>query len=144
MVQHKLVIAGATGVIGRRLVERMAREGPVIGLARRPLRSGPAGVQYHAIDLTDAAVCRADLSMVAGVTHTLYAARHDHDSRGGERVDENTAMLSNLVEAVEAGGQALQHVHVVWGTNFYCSNLGLFKTLASVNDSRILAGNFKA
>jgi len=142
MVQHKVLIAGATGIIGRRLVERMARGGPVVGLARRPPEAVPDGVQYYAVDLTDTAACRANLSAFADVTHILYAARHDHDSRGGERVEENTAMLRNLVEAVEAGGQALQHVHVVQGTKYYGSNLGAFKTPALEDDPRIPGENF--
>lgn len=142
MVQHKLLIAGATGIIGRRLVERMAREGPVVGLARRPPESVSNGVQYHAIDLTDPDACRAKAPAFSGVTHILYAARHDHDSRGGEKVEENTAMLRHLVEAVEAAGQSLRHVHVVQGTKYYGSNLGPFKTPAAEDDPRIPGENF--
>lgn len=142
MVQHKLLIAGATGIIGRRLVERMTREGAVAGLSRRPPAAVSPGVQYHAVDLTDEAACRAEPEAFAGVTHILYAARHDHDSRGGERVEENAAMLRHLVEAVEANGRNLQHVHVVQGTKYYGSNLGPFKTPAVEDDPRIPGANF--
>lgn len=142
MAQHKVLIAGATGIVGRRLVERMAAEGPVVGIARRPPDPAPAGVAYAAIDLTDAAACRSALAKFDGITHILYAARHDHDSRAPEKVAENLAMLRHLVEAVEAGGHPLAHVHVVQGTKYYGSNLGPFRTPAREDDPRIPAPNF--
>jgi hypothetical protein len=51
-------------------------------------------------------------------------------------------MLSNVVEAVEAGDHDLQHVHIVQGTKYYGSNLGPFKTPAAEDDPRTGENNF--
>lgn len=144
MTRYKAVIAGATGMVGRRLAEHLAATGDweVIGLARRPPKTAPDGIRFLAVDLTDNVGSRETLTSLAGVTHILYSARYDHDPRRPEPVDTNTEMLHNVVEAVEAGNNALQHVHIVEGTKYYGSNLGPFKTPAREDDPRSLKGNF--
>ena len=142
MVQDRYLIAGATGIIGRRLTERMAQRGAVIGLARRPPEAASASVKYLPLDMIDAAACRRVLRGLDGVSHILYAARHDHDSKSPEKVSENLAMLRNLVEAAEAAGHKLRHVHVVQGTKYYGSNLGPFRTPARETDPRVPGANF--
>jgi nucleoside-diphosphate-sugar epimerase len=144
MTRHKALIAGATGMVGRRLAEYLAATGDweVVGLARRPPAEARQGIRYVAVDLTDPKACKDKIGAVPGVTHILYAARYDHDSRQPEPIDTNTQMLQNVVEAVEAGGDSLQHIHVVQGTKYYGSNLGPFKTPAREDDPRSLKGNF--
>jgi len=144
MTRNRAVIAGATGMVGRRLAAQLAGTGDweIIGLARRPPSDSQDNIRYVAVDLTDADACRAQLTPLSGVTHILYCARYDHDSRSPEPVDTNTAMLRNVVEAVEAGDHALTHIHIVEGTKYYGSNLGPFKTPAREDDPRSLKGNF--
>jgi len=144
MARYKAVIPGATGMVGRRLAEHLAATGDweVIGLARRPPAAAPDGIRHIAVDLTDAGACRDALSALKGVTHILYCARYDHDTRQPEPVDTNTAMLRHVVEAVETGDNALRHIHIVEGTKWYGSNLGPFKTPAREDDPRSLKGNF--
>ena len=147
MMRYKALIPGATGMVGRRLAEYLAATGDweVVGLARRPPPEARQGIRYIAVDLTDATACREKLSAIPGVTHILYAARYDHDSRQPEPVDTNTAMMRNVIEAIEstdAGKETLQHVHLVQGTKYYGSNLGPFKTPAREDDPRSLKGNF--
>jgi len=144
MTQNRALIAGATGMVGRRLAEYLATTGDwdIIGLARRPPAGGIANIRHVAVDLTDAAACRGALNAIPGITHIFYAARYDHDSRSPEPIDTNTQMLRNVVEAVETSDHALRHIHIVEGTKYYGSNLGPFTTPAREDDPRSLAGNF--
>ena len=119
---HALV-AGATGIVGRRIAERLHANGwTVTGLCRRP----DAGAPYEllAVDLTDAGQCRVRLSPLTSVTHIFYAARYDHPEGRAESVDVNAAMLVNLMDAIEPVAHELRHVHMVHGTKYYGHMLG--------------------
>jgi len=144
MARFKAIIPGATGVVGKRLTEYLAArpEWEVIGVARRLPADAARGVHYIAADLTDADSSRGALASVSGITHVLYAARFDHDTRQPEPVEQNTRMLRNVVETVLDGQNALQHVHLVQGTKYYGSQLGPFKTPAREDDPRVAHANF--
>jgi nucleoside-diphosphate-sugar epimerase len=142
MARNVALVAGATGMVGKRLATTLCEAGwRVIGLSRRP---PAAGVPYEAIavDLTDGAACRAALSGRADVTHIFYAGRYDHTTTAPEPIDTNVAMLRNLLDAVEPIAANLAHVHLVHGTKVYGSTLGPYKTPAKESDSRVLANNF--
>jgi nucleoside-diphosphate-sugar epimerase len=144
MSRYKALIPGATGVVGQRLAEYLAADTDweVVGIARRPPPGAAPGIGYLAADITDAEACRAALAPVSGVTHVLYAARHDFDTRQPEPVEANTQMLRNVLETVLAGDSALQHVHLVQGTKYYGSQLGPFKTPAREDDPRVPQESF--
>ncbi|MBI3515137.1 MAG: SDR family oxidoreductase [Proteobacteria bacterium] len=127
------IVAGASGVVGRRLVELLTGRGwRVIGLNR----SGRDGAV--AVDLESAGDCHATLTPVAaGVTHLFYAAQ----APGGD-VGRNAAMLRNLLDAVEPAAPGLAHVHLVHGTRYYGSHLGAFATPAREDDPRHPGTNF--
>ena len=113
---HKFAaVAGASGVIGRRIAAHLVQRGwEVIGLARRPV--GPA--QRHvAVDLTDAAESRSKLAPVRDVTHLFYAARYDHPEGVPESAAVNTAMLRNALDGLRGAG--ITHVNLVHGTKYY-------------------------
>ena len=123
MAAKTALVAGASGLIGRRLVEHLltADGWNVIGLARSPRES--AGMRWIAVDLSDTADCTRKLGALADVTHVFYAARYDHPEGVPESVEINTAMLVNLVAAVEPAGK-LDHVHAVHGSKYYGHQLG--------------------
>ena len=118
MNQHALV-AGATGIVGRRIAERLHSIGwSVTGLSRRlPARELP--YRMLAVDLTDLADCRAQLAPLKNVTHVFYAARYDHPEGVPESVDTNAAMLANLIDAIEPSTRRLRHVNLIHGTKYY-------------------------
>jgi len=117
------IIAGASGLIGRRIAERLLATGGwnVIGLARRPPATGD--LRWIAVDLADANDCKQKLGGLKQATHIFYAARYDHPENMPEPVDVNTAMLINLVNALEPVA-ALKHVHAVHGSKYYGHQLG--------------------
>jgi nucleoside-diphosphate-sugar epimerase len=55
-------------------------------------------------------------------TYLFYAARFDHPENAVEDVAVNTAMLENIVAALQPA-RALRHVHAVHGTKYYGHNL---------------------
>jgi nucleoside-diphosphate-sugar epimerase len=117
------LVAGASGLIGRRVVEHLLAAGGwnVIGLARSQ-RSSP-GMRWIAVDLNDPADCVRKLGTLTEVTHIFYAARYDHPEGVPESVEINAAMLANVVNAVEPKS-SLQHVHAVHGSKYYGTQLG--------------------
>ncbi len=120
------VIAGASGLIGRRIAEHLLAQGnwDVTGLARR--MQSRAGMRWIAVDLANRADVEKKLAGLAP-THVFYAARYDHPVEGKtEDVETNTSMLKNLVTVVEAGG-ALEHVHALHGSKWYGHQLGPIK-----------------
>ncbi|HEY8122361.1 MAG TPA: NAD-dependent epimerase/dehydratase family protein [Myxococcota bacterium] len=137
MANTKVLVAGALGVIGRAVVERLAaREGVrVVGLARRApdaglvesLRGAKQPVQWLRCDLTDAAATRAALAEHRDATHLVYAALYEKPEliRGwlaADHVDVNGAMLANVLAALD--GAPLAHVTLLQGTKAYGVHAG--------------------
>jgi nucleoside-diphosphate-sugar epimerase len=120
MNRKTAIIAGASGLIGRRIADQLL----TTGLARRA--QARRGMQWIAVDLADRAQVEQKLRGVAA-THIFYAARYDHPVEGKtEDVDTNSAMLANLVTTVEAAGR-LEHVHALHGSKWYGHQLGPVK-----------------
>lgn len=135
------LIAGATGLIGRRIAAHLKQLGwKVIGLCRNP-RAGGA-VPLIGVDLTDADDCRSKFMKLDGVTHVFYTARYDHPEGVAESVETNALMLRNLVEAIEPAASGLRHIHVVHGTKYYGHHLGPVAVPAREDDPRAPAPNF--
>jgi nucleoside-diphosphate-sugar epimerase len=137
------LIAGAGGAASKRLIETLLADPAwsVIGLARRP-RPSTARFTAVAADLLDADACAKALANARDITHIFYTARAKHGETGVESVAENTAMLRNVLDAVEPVAQHLAHVHLVQGTNYYGMHLGPFPTPAREDDPRHMPPNF--
>jgi nucleoside-diphosphate-sugar epimerase len=134
VAQAHALVAGATGLVGRRVAARLFDRGwRVTGLCRRP----PAQAlpyQLIAVDLTDRDDCRAKLAGAESTTHVFYAARYDHPEGERESVDVNAAMLESLVDALEPVAKGLRHVNIVHGTKYYGHMLGPLPALPLTED----------
>ncbi|MBI0432992.1 SDR family oxidoreductase [Roseomonas sp. KE0001] len=121
-----LLVAGALGLVGRAALQRFEAAGwEVIGLSRRPPDFGTRA-RFLALDLMDAAACRATLPGL-GVTHLVYAALQEKPAlRAGwldaEQIKTNRAMLAHTLAGLEGG--PLRHVAVLQGTKAYGVHLG--------------------
>ena len=142
MTRPIALIAGATGLIGRRLAAHLKQRGDweVIGLCRRP--AGGAGTGYIGVDLCDPGDCRAKLAALGNATHIFYTARYDHPEGVAESDEINANMLRNLVAAVEPVAAGLSHVHVVHGTKYYGHQLGPIAVPAREDGPRAPGANF--
>jgi nucleoside-diphosphate-sugar epimerase len=76
------------------------------------------------------------------VTHVFYTARAKHGETGVESVEDNVAMLRNVIDAIEPVATGLEHIHLVQGTKYYGMHLGPFQTPAREDDPRPDFPNF--
>jgi nucleoside-diphosphate-sugar epimerase len=138
----KALVAGATGIVGRNLIAHLNEIGgwEVIGIARRP-EGDELGAEMIALDLAERGACLDRLGEVEGVTHVFYAGRAPRED-AREEAGVNTAMLVNLLDAVEPASPELRHVHLMHGNKWYGSHIGPFKTPAKEDDPRIDSPNF--
>ncbi len=138
MAQHCALIPGVTGTVGKALARYLASqpEWQVIGIARRvPSASLPYPV--IALDLADREACLGWQVSFAEVTHILYCARAAHVASVKEPIEDNLAMLRNLLDAVEPVAPGLRHAHIVQGSKVYGSDLGPYRTPARESDLRV-------
>lgn len=129
------LVVGAQGVIGRNLTDHLQtlENWEIIGLSRRGGASSDK-VQQLAADLLDGHSLRQVSAAFRNVTHIFYAAYQDRPS-WAELVAPNLAMLANVVEAVEAVADNLQHISLMQGYKVYGAHLGPFKTPARETDA---------
>lgn len=130
-VHKKVVIAGASGLVGSAAVRLFAsrHDWEVVGVSRRAPLDVPARVQHVAIDLGDAAACARAFGAMSDVTHVIYAAVSEKtdDVYGGwsdpVQIAKNAALLRNLFEPLAGAARNLQHVALVHGAKAYGCHL---------------------
>ncbi|HSG54717.1 MAG TPA: SDR family oxidoreductase, partial [Paracoccaceae bacterium] len=103
--------------------------------------------RFIAVDLLDRDACGAALTGLEDVTHLVYAAVNEQAeiARGWTdpgHVATNLAMLSNLVELVEARAPNLRHITLMQGTKAYGIHMGPFRLPAREDDPRYMTPNF--
>ena len=141
--RKKAIVAGSSGVVGRRLAEYLQtlEEWDVIGLSRRaPI--GGNDVPRIAVDLSDAVDTRVKLGHLGDVTHIFYVARFDHPEGMPEPIETNFAMFRNLIDTVVPIATDLEHVHVGSGHKNYGLHQGPAPTPAREDAPRTLQSSF--
>jgi nucleoside-diphosphate-sugar epimerase len=124
MAPKKVLVAGATGLVGYAAMKHLASEKcEVVALSRRK-PDATFGARWHPLDLTDAAACAALAPAFEGTTHLVYAALHEQPGlvagwREEEQIRTNDEMLRNLFEPVERAAPGLRHVTLLQGTKAY-------------------------
>ncbi|MEE3101162.1 MAG: NAD-dependent epimerase/dehydratase family protein [Pseudomonadota bacterium] len=124
---NTVVVAGATGVVGRAAAERFAASGwRVIALSRRPIPQGP-NLTPLAVDLTDREGTAAALASLSGVTHAVYAALYELPGlvagwTDPGQMETNRAMFANFLDPL-AARSGLRHVSVLQGAKAYGGHL---------------------
>lgn len=141
-VRRKALVAGATGVVGRYLLQHLVERGDwdIVAVSRRR-PDVPGDYAHVAVDLLDAADCRLRLGALRDVTHVFYSA-FVQDADPAQHVARNAAMFVNLVGNVETASPMLAHVNLVEGTKWYGSHLGPFRTPAKETHPRHAGANF--
>jgi nucleoside-diphosphate-sugar epimerase len=111
------LVAGAGGIIGKALLEEIARTAGWSGLALSRSHGDVIA------DLGDAEATRAALASARDVSHLFYAA-YGPGGGLGEEDRRNAAMLRNLLDALEAAGSRLRRVVLYQGAKVYGVHLG--------------------
>ena len=142
MARYCALIAGVTGVVGAALARTLNAhpDWEVIGACRHPRND--TDYRVIGVDLLDAADCRDKLTAFPQITHILYCARAAHTMAAKEPIEENVAMLRNVIDAAEKSATHLAHVHIVQGSKVYGSELGPYKTPARESDPRVAQYNW--
>jgi nucleoside-diphosphate-sugar epimerase len=125
MPSRKILIAGATGLVGYAAMKHFARESgsEVIAVSRRR-PDETFGARWLPLDLADSEACTRLAPEFAGVTHLVYAALYERPGlvagwREDEQIRTNEAMLRNLFEPLEKIASRLSHVALLQGTKAY-------------------------
>jgi nucleoside-diphosphate-sugar epimerase len=144
---RKVAVVGASGVVGRALVEHLIHgEIPVVGLSRRP-PADLADAPFQPLDLTNPSECeQIAKSTLSDVTHLVYAALFEKPGlisgwREQDQMQTNLAMLRNLLEPLKASGK-LRHVTLLQGTKAYGAHVKPMKIPGLESDPRHLHENF--
>lgn len=125
MPQKKVIVTGATGLVGSAMLRHFADVGgcEVLALSRRRPRD-LHGARHAAVDLTDAKQCAGIAPDLAGATHLVYAALYEESNlidgwRDANQIRINDAMLRNLMGVLEPAAPDLRHVALLQGTKAY-------------------------
>ena len=103
----RVLVTGATGYVGSRVAERLARRGEeVIGQVRSPERAAalPAGVTPVVLDFDQPAAWGDAADGVEAVIHTAFAS---HDADWGRAVELERAVIAALVGSLAGTGRTL-------------------------------------
>jgi uncharacterized protein YbjT (DUF2867 family) len=101
----RVAVIGATGTIGRPLVEALARTHDVVGVARRPPRDNQ--VNWIAADARDAvAICSAleGIDVVYHLVHSLGSADFEERDRAAATAVAESAATVGATQVVYLGG----------------------------------------
>ena len=126
MMRKTVLVAGASGVVGRAAIRHFARcDGwDVIGVSRRIPEQVP-GARLFNLDLADVEACADLMSRVgADVTHLVFAAQYEAPGLAdgwsdAQAIDLNRRMLTNLFEPLAAHATGLEHVSLMQGSKAY-------------------------
>jgi nucleoside-diphosphate-sugar epimerase len=147
MPKNHVLIAGASGVVGRAALEFFASESDWKSTALSRKRPDLDAVFDHLqIDLTDAKATRAAVAGLSNVTHLVYAALFEKPGllagwRERDQMDTNLLMLRNLMEPLDAIAD-LQHVTLLQGTKAYGAHIKPMRIPGKERDARVEHENF--
>ncbi len=139
-----LLIAGASGIIGRYALAHQAALGDwhVTGLAR----SQPDDLtefDFVKLDLLSPNLDEAALETFGEATHLLYAGFVQPPGMNWAELSAlNAEMFEGLMDLVDAHMPNLQRVVLIQGQKYYGSHLGPYKTPTKEDDARHEPPNF--
>ena len=103
----RVAVVGATGTIGRPLVEALSHEHRVVGIARRPPPPGEDRVDWIAADATDSGAIRAALEgneIVYHLVHSLGSPDFEDRDRAAAIAVADGAAAAGARQVVYLGG----------------------------------------
>jgi nucleoside-diphosphate-sugar epimerase len=132
MPKQKMLVAGASGLVGYAAVQHFAQDKnwDVVGISRR-IPAGLEDATIVSVDLQNKAQCTEVFSKMHDVTHVIYAALYEKPGlvqgwRERDQMETNLAMLDNLFAPLEKVAKNLQHVSLLQGTKAYGVHLAPF------------------
>jgi nucleoside-diphosphate-sugar epimerase len=130
VAKRKILIAGASGLVGHAAVRHFARlDGWEVVAVSRRTPPPVEGAEFIPIDLLDARACEELFAQMSDITHVVYAAVNEKPNLvegwlERKQMEINLAMLRNLFEPLQRAAQHLKHVTVLQGTKAYGAHIG--------------------
>ena len=147
MENQQIAVVGASGVVGRALLEHLGHQSiPAIGFSRRAPADLP-NCRFISLDLTDAEACAATVTAeFKSVTHVVYAALYEKPGliSGWQEQDQmqtNLQMLQNLLEPLKTIA-SIRHITLLQGTKAYGAHVEPMKIPGIESDPRHPHENF--
>lgn len=140
-----VAVIGASGVVGRALLEHLDSTGvPCTGYSRRA--PDLPGVSHVQLDLTDIEACRAAAAGMTQVTHVVYTALFEQPGLiagwlAEEQMQTNLRMLQHLLEPLRIQS-SVRHVTLLQGTKAYAAHIRPMKVPGREREPRIEHPNF--
>ena len=122
MAKRKILIAGASGLVGYAAVRHFAKlEGWEVVAVSRRTPDQIEGATFISIDLLDGRQCEEIFSPMSDITHVVYAAVNEKPNLlegwlERKQMEINLAMLRNLLEPLQEVAKNLKHVTLLQGT----------------------------
>jgi len=128
MSKHVLV-AGATGLVGRAAMEHFGRLGVRTTAVSRRRPSDTYGAHFIPLDLADAEACNEALGGLTDVTQVVFAALHEESELVAgwlreRHIRRNGEMLRNLVEPIDRASPNLRNIVLLQGPKAYGVHVG--------------------
>ena len=141
--ERVVLVAGASGVVGRAALERLAPVHRAFGLSRRPPDTD-AG-RHLRVDLTDREATRRALADLPPVTHLVYAALFEKPGLlegwvEADQMETNRVMLEHCLEGL--AGHPLAHVSLLQGTKAYGAHRMRMRVPGREREPRVEHPNF--
>ncbi len=148
MSMGRVLVAGASGLVGTASINAFAGAGwsVVATSRRRPELVDKGQYEFLALDLQDAAACRATCGALTDVTHLVYSAVHELPGlmpgwTQDVHIQTNGSMLRNLLEPL-CETAALTHVTILQGTKAYGAVVRRMRVPAREEQPRVEHPNF--
>ncbi len=128
-MEKHVLIAGATGLVGRAAMEHFARSGARTTAVSRRRPMDTYGADFIALDLADRDACAQALSGLTDVTQVVFAALHEEPELVAgwlwqEHIQRNGEMLRNLVEPIDRASPTLRNIVLLQGPKAYGVHVG--------------------
>lgn len=147
--KHKVLITGASGLLGVAAIESFLSAGwDVVGVSRRmPKLPSGRDIEFLSVDLRDKEAARAAFEPLTDITHIAYTAIHEKPNlvagwSSKEQIETNNAMLRNVVEPIVHAASNFQHISILQGTKIYGVHLHPIPIPARERDARRDHENF--
>jgi nucleoside-diphosphate-sugar epimerase len=147
-MQNKVLIVGASGLVGTAAAISFARAGwPVVAASRRrPELLNDANIEFVPMDLQDKEACAVACRKLQGITHVVYTAVYELPGlvdgwSDPDQIRTNGQMLENLLVALAQSNQ-IQHVTLLQGTKAYGAMVGPMRVPARESQPRVEHPNF--
>lgn len=150
MTDNKVLVLGASGVVGSAAITAFAAAGgwEIVGASRRkPPFVDDSSYQFVPIDLLDAEGVSAAIGSLTGVTHVVYSALYELPGliagwQDEEQIRINRTMLGNVLDALDASGQPVEHISLLQGTKAYGVHVKPMRVPARESQPRVEHRNF--